>query len=240
MSTTYVPAVNVKDIATAVVLAKSLVVITDAVTTLSVTIGPNRFFGRYKLDLQSLPTGSEFGAFIETSGPDAGSAWRVVIAREHIAEPGIYEMTAIGCDERVRARFQLLDSASGTTTVSLTGTSWMTFCNDRDLTELSIPPEALACVPDIVKAEAIVAATSEALSYLGGAFDLPITSWGSALRMHTANMAVYHIIRLGYTDAIEWLKKGARDDPTIVDTTPVVGSAGSYWISRQPRGWQLR
>jgi phage gp36-like protein len=136
---------------------------------------------------------------------------------------------------------------------SLLGTSHQTYCNNQDLSDLAIPNVALGDIVPEVRANACLVASDEAASYLGQDHDMPLQSWGNALRLHTANMAVYHlmkrrgfnpeadeIIRLGYTDAIAWLKSGARTDKSIVDTTPEATSNAAYMVSRPARGWSHR
>lgn len=165
-----------------------------------------------------------------------------------VQAPGPYMLTLDGCLAVLRVKWDL----SGTSaTFGVSAVAQQCYSTPLDMASYGLPASVLAKLSDEDRTAATLVATDEAASYLGTYFDLPLKSWGKALRMHTANMAAYHAmrrrgfnpdadptIRMGYTDAIAWLKGTARNDPTLIDSDITTSAMGGYVISQPPRGWE--
>lgn len=231
----------------AITLADTLVVDQPDVVGAVANLGDDRFFGEYVCDVSQITPGATLTVVLETA--DTANGFVPLVTLAAFTAPAAADVAAVGCRKLVRAHYTLV-GAGATATVSFSGTSHQTFCNNKDLTTLSLPPQAVAGIPELDKAKACLAATDEAVSYLGRYYDLPVVSWGGALRLHVSNMAVYHLmkrrgfspdndptIRMGYTDAIAWLNRGAGSDETIVDSTPLTAPNAAYMVSARPRGW---
>lgn len=211
-----------------------------------VTIAAERSCALATVDVTALEDGESVTVTFETALTAAGG-YRTVdtLVLTNKGQTELYLGT-------VSQRLRVLWALTGTTaTFQVLALSHQVYCSPSDMEKLSIPAATLAklTVPD--RAFACIAATDEAVSYIGNKFDFPLVSWGNALRLHCANMAVYHgmrrrgfnpdadqLIRMGYLDALAWLKSAAGTDPSIVDQTPDVGSQAVYVVSDPPRGWQ--
>lgn len=235
-----------------ITLANALVVTDADQLSTAVTLGSERtfgrFFGKYTCDVSDITPGATLSVVLETA--DSASGYAPLVTLAPFTAPGAQDVAAIGCKKFVRAHFGISGVSGASATVTFTGTSFLSYCTNKDITTLALPPQAVAGVPEIDKAEACLAATDEAVSYLGKFFDLPVVAWGGALRLHVANMAAYHLmkrrgfspdndplIRAGYTDALAWLSKNAENDSEIEDNTPTVAPNSAYMVSNPPRGW---
>lgn len=211
----------------------------------SKAVGADRSIARLVVDVSALTLGASVKVTAETARTLSGG----------FTPLGNIERTALGAQELVLSGVQNILRAkwevTGTVTFDAVATVEQCYCTPADIAAYSLPPVSLAKLTAAEQSLACLAATDEAVSYLAANFDMPLTAWGNALRMHTANMAAYHAmkrrgmnpdadasIRLGYTDAIAWLKGPARADPTITDTTPDVGGVAVYVYSQVPRGWR--
>jgi hypothetical protein len=233
-------------------LGSSTLVAGDSSSGTSVAIDPNRYVARLVIEVTAIDAGATLKVFIDTGLANTG--WTRIAETDNITAPGTYALLVIGVRARLRASWNLTD---GGATLSVTGQSEQLYCEPQDVFNLALPAVALATVPPDVMAGACLAATDEAASYLAAYKDLPLKSWGYALRLHTSNMAAYHAvkrrgynpdndptIRLGYTDAIRWLQGsgggGAKSDPSMVDSIPEHGSESAYVMSEPSRGWGMR
>lgn len=209
-------------------------------------IGSDRPIARFVVDVSAVAAGGSVTVTVETAR-NINGGWTTV-GTLTLTDTGAKELPLSGLQGLVRIRYTV---AVANVSFGVTCTSDQCYCTAQNVAELSLPPATLAKVPAIEQAIACLAATDEAVSYLAAVYDMPLTSWGNALRLHCSNMAAYHAmkrrgmnpdtdttIRLGYTDAIAWLKGAARSDPTIVDSTPTVSGQGPYVTSQLPRGWR--
>jgi phage gp36-like protein len=106
-----------------------------------------------------------------------------------------------------------------------------------DLTQLASNPNSLATVPAADQQAELDACSAEADGYLAAQYKLPLISWGTPLRRHVCNMALYYLMsRRGYKPggsdtsfedrynrAIEWFRgvsAGRITPPDIVDSSP--------------------
>jgi phage gp36-like protein len=212
----------------------------------AIPLEPDRDFAQVTVEVSLLAADSKVDVYIETGPGTVG--WQVVTALTGLASADTLQVNVVGCKARLRARYEVIGSVQ----LAIRGVTHQSYCTNKDIDTFSLPHAALAGMPADLKALACLAATDEAVSYLGSWFDLPLTAWSMALRMHVSNMAAYHAmkrrgfnpdadesIRLGYTDAIKWLQGPAKYDPEIEDTTPKESAETAYMISQPPRGWQL-
>lgn len=212
----------------------------------SVALDASRSMARLVVDVAMLTLGARLSVTVETGASQFG--WETLHVMAPITVASSFPVTVSGVKTRLRVRY---DIAGGSVTFGVTGITEQTFCIPADVYALSLPAATLELVGAGIMADASLAATDEALSYLGAHFEMPLKSWGYALRLHTANMAAYHAlkrrgfnpdadpsIRQGYDDAIAWLKGAAGSDPSIVDTTPETGAVSVFIVSDPPRGWQ--
>lgn len=106
-----------------------------------------------------------------------------------------------------------------------------------DLAQLSANPTSLNSIPSGDQQAALDAASAECDGYLASQYALPLKSWGTPLRMHVCNMAMYRLMaRRGYRpgatadtsfkdrydEAIQWLRgvsSGKITPPDIVDSS---------------------
>jgi phage gp36-like protein len=218
-----------------------------AATGPTVDLGANRFYAKLVIEVSLLTVGESLAVILETS--ELGAGFNELARLASITQAGSFPLALVGCKAKLRARYELsADSAR----LSVSGISHQTYCETANINTLSLPPAVLAGVEPDTLAEACLAATDEALSYLRD-YNLPLVAWGGALRLHTANMAAYHAmkrrgfnpendptIRMGYTDAIKWLQSYAASDPTIIDSKPEQPAQGAWIVSEQERGWQRR
>lgn len=152
----------------------------------------------------------------------------------------------------IRASWALI--GGGNATFSLDGEAHTLFATPSDLADGALPARASSSLDPNVTAKACLAATDEAATYLNGAFDAPIQSWGAALTLHVAKMARYHVmdrrgyqpggpdelIAKGYDDAIKWLTMislGKIRPPAIIDPTPTRNKNSARVTSRCPGRW---
>jgi phage gp36-like protein len=224
---------------------KDMAAVTSAGQAPAVTLGAERSVARVTVDVSALAAGESVTLVFETALTEAGG-YRA-LTNEVITQLGTHDFMLTGVQERLRVLWDVTAPA----TFGVTAISEQIYSSPADMQRLSLPATTLSRLTAADLAFASVVASDEATSYLGAHFDLPIKSWGNALRMHTANLAVYHamrrrgfnpdadpLIRQGYVDAIAWLKGPASNDPSIVDTTPQQSSQTVYVVSDPPRGWQ--
>jgi len=189
---------------------------------------------------------SNLGVIIETSNDGVSWVW----LQELIAtEPGEQLVQLEDARRYVRATWS--DSVASWL---LDGTAHSTYCSTKDIKTFSVAPGAWEELPPESLVAATLAATDEADSYLSATKTLPLLSWGSALRMHCANLAAAVAFRArgvqpdgpddlvfqGRKDAIAWLTmiaKGTISPPDIIDSTPEEEEGGVYVYSDAPRGW---
>lgn len=209
--------------------------------------GPNRELCKLVVEVSAIDVG-QLQLFVETGLAQTG--WNVIATLAPVTSAGSYALTVVGGKERIRVRYVLTEDPQSVT-LAVTGTSQQLYCHPDNVLNMSVPGAALATLATELLAEACLAATDEAASYLGKSQDLPLVSWGYALRMHVSNMAAYHAlmrrgyspeadptIRQAYLDALAWLQSYAASDPAIEDSSPTVGSVSAFWVSDPPRGWQ--
>lgn len=106
-----------------------------------------------------------------------------------------------------------------------------------DLAQLAANPTSLNGIPSTDQQAALDAASAEADGYLAAQYQLPLVSWGTPLRMHVCNMAMYRLMaRRGYRpggadvsfkerydEAIAWLRgvsAGRVTPPDLIDSSP--------------------
>ena len=140
------------------------------------------------------------------------------------------------------------------TMTSCVGTAETSYCSLQDVFRFGCPPVALEEVPISEIAEACLACSDEADGYIGGAYRLPLSAWGTDLRMHVAKMATLLVferrgfdpggpdaqIVTGRTRAVEWLNRlanGRLSPPGMVDQTPPYSEGGAVVVSAPLRGW---
>jgi len=219
-------------------------------TTLS--LEHDRFFAVVTLDVDAYagdPDDDTLTVSVETAEADLG-AW-TELASVVITAVGAQVVKLVGCKARLRARWVVEGAA--VVSFELAGTSYQTYSNNADLATLSLAAAALAGIAVDKQAEAVLAATDEAASYLAKGREMPILSWSRALRLHSSNMAVWHAmrargfdperdkaIRQGYEDALAWLKGAALTDPGIIDSDTTTSASSAYCVSRPERGWGHR
>lgn len=239
-----------------VVLASDVMIAANTGTTPAVLIGDNRGYGRYRVSVVNVSDSVDEQLLLELLSADTptdDNGW-VLVGSCLLQGSTQTELVVTACRGYLRVRWTLPGLAPAAV-FSVKGVTEQLYCTPEDVARLSLPPVTLALIPQRDLGEACLAATDEAVSYLGSHYDLPLTGWGHALTMHTANMAAYHAmrrrgfspdadetIRLGYTDALEWLKSGARTDGAgILDSTPtnntVAVGADAYLVGRPSRGW---
>lgn len=219
--------------------------VSAAGVSLASAIGAHREFAQVDIEVALIDANGQLDVVLETGLGTTG--WELLLTCPPIVEAGTYRQYAVGCKDRLRVRYDVLGSAS----LSVSATTHQLYCTPEDVRTLSIPAASMRDLPIVDLAQACLAATDEAASYLGSSFDMPLTEWGVALRMHTSNMAAYHAlkrrgydpnsnesIRLGYTDALDWLKRGAKGDASIIDTSPEAPADCAFWVCDPPRGWQ--
>lgn len=159
--------------------------------------------------------------------------------------------TAAGLDRFVRLQWTVLQ---GTAACSVAGTAEVVYCSPADISRFGAPAEGLEELTQSEYADACLASTDEADGYIGGAYTLPLTAWGSDLRLHVAKMATLLLferrgwdpggpdgqIVKGRERAIEWLNRlanGRLKPPGLADSTPDAFDGGSSVVSSPKRGW---
>ena len=68
------------------------------------------------------------------------------------------------------------------------------YCTRNDLTTLGIRSDALRSVSALQQDAAIASASDEMDGYLGSRYKLPLSAWGSDVRIMCARLAIYSII----------------------------------------------
>lgn len=209
-----------------------------------VDIGEIRKAGLVRYDVHA-----KVGTFllkVDTS-PD-GDTWRTVHTSQ--AQFGSDEVTVYPLSRFVR----LSITGTSSMTISATIRAETLYCEPIDIDLFGIRKEATGEVMLEEKVMVCLAATDEAEGYIGGAYSLPITSWGRDLRMHTAKLAARYLldvrgwdpggidnpIDIAHGRAIEWLNRvanGRLKPPDIQDSTPETFEGGSFVVSSAPRGW---
>jgi phage gp36-like protein len=132
------------------------------------------------------------------------------------------------------------------------------YCQTSDLITIGINAIALQDVPVPDQQAACQQASDLADSYMRGRYQLPLLSWGSDITYHTAQIAVYLVlkargynpsagaddnVRLGYEDSIKWFE-GIQRQNTHPNVTPSVAQPGDPvydlpQVRTSPeRGWQ--
>lgn len=211
-------------------------------------VGENRPYIQLSVFILSIAAGTTMSLTVETGS--SGSDWRLLddsLADKATAGVSMIALTA--SDRWLRVRISV--NGPDPLTVTIKGLSHQLYCTPQDIANLSLPGAALGDVSAVEQSVGCLAATDEAVSYLSEFYDLPLKSWGTALRLHTANMAAYHLlkrrgyspdndptIRQGYTDAIAWLNGPAKSDPAIVDSTETTPSQAIYGVCQPRRGWE--
>jgi phage gp36-like protein len=129
------------------------------------------------------------------------------------------------------------------------------YATKSDLEQLALPPRALEGVADADINAALIAASSEADSYIATRYPLPLATWPKVLSLHVAAMAAWHLkrgegfqpeadgsienpIRTGYEDALAWLTKLAKGLVSLspAETSPAAGDRPAA-ASDEPRGF---
>jgi phage gp36-like protein len=130
----------------------------------------------------------------------------------------------------------------------------MAYATLLDLAQQGLPDPALEEIDDPTKTAALEAASKLADDYIGGAFVLPLSSYGASLTRHVVSIAVYDLltrrgfnpdgsdenVRRRYEDAIRWLERiadGRLKPADIIDSTPDEIESASYVVTRPKRGW---
>jgi phage gp36-like protein len=134
------------------------------------------------------------------------------------------------------------------------------YATKTDLEQLALPSRALEDSVDADLTAALVAASSEADSYLEARYTLPLLTWPAVLRLMVAKIAAYHIqagkgfqpdadperpdpIVKGYEDAIAWLEKIHDGEASLpsAETTETSSSTSAGGApdadSDEPRGF---
>lgn len=210
-----------------------------------VLIGPNREIVQVTVDVTQIT--DPLILIFETALSTASTF--VEVSRVELAAAGPHQRMLSGCQAALRVRWTVAAPAS----FAVTAIAQQVYSNTDDLQKLTLPASTLAKLSDELRAQAVLAATDEAASHLGRSFELPLTSWGLALRLHSSNIAGYHAmrlrgfnpdadptIRMGYTDALAWLDRTAPSDPTIIDSDVATKASSGYVVSDPPRGWGRR
>lgn len=219
-----------------------------------VDIGVLRKALRLAIDVEALTGGGVLTVTIETTASTVGGA-RKICDETVIAQPTSGLDLMFGpCDRYVRATWTLT-GATPSATFAVLGEAHVLFAEPKDLVGTQLPATVLDEIPMGAQLEGLLAATDEAHDYICSAFTPPITAWGNSLRMHTAALGRYavmngkgfdpenptdELIRLGRTDAIQWLDRvsqGKLKPPDIVDSTPDVHEGGAFVVSGESRGW---
>jgi phage gp36-like protein len=129
------------------------------------------------------------------------------------------------------------------------------YATTTDLVTYAIKAEALTGISTTMQNLALVAASAEADSYLKGRYALPLLAWDAALSNAVARIAAYMLIktrgfnpqsaadinfRLGYEDAIRWLRDVERQN-AHPDLTPSPSQVPTYnapqVFTTNGRGW---
>lgn len=112
------------------------------------------------------------------------------------------------------------------------------YATRAELYQLAIPSAALTGISSADQDAALESASRVADSYLGTAFELPLTLWGVDLKEAVAKMAAYRLMavrgfspeagdaeqfRLQYQDAVKWLEQVAKG---LVRPIGVVDASG--------------
>jgi phage gp36-like protein len=211
---------------------------------------------RLRLDVSAVANlgTSPFKVFVET-GPTSAGPWKNLGGYAPVMQGATYQWLAFApCERFVRARWELPSSGSPSATFELGGDALVVYALLDDVDRYGLKKDAWgkATVSDVVLQ--LIAASDEADGYINNAFTLPLTAWGSDLRMHVARLASVTLIenrglkpdgndalfRLWRDDAVGWLKRigqGQLTPPGFVDSTPEVYDAGAYVVSEPARGW---
>ncbi len=186
---------------------------------------------------------------METSPTGAGQ-WSPV--GERLIDAGSStSWTAAGLDRFVRLHWTVLQ---GSAICTAAGTAEVVYCSPTDISRFGAPADGLEELTPSEYADACLASTDEADGYIGGAYTLPLSAWGSDLRLHVAKMATLLLferrgwdpggpdgqIVKGRERAIEWLNRlanGRLKPPGIIDSTPETFDGGSSVYSNTKRGW---
>jgi hypothetical protein len=227
-------------------LAEHLVVSGEDVLTPGHELGINRQYAQLQIHVTAVVGDTACIVIFQTA--KHGTDWVDIDQTEPLGAVGVTELALTEVSKHLRARIQRQGDDS--VELTITGVSHQVFCTPRDIKSTALPDQAFSEMSDEEMMQGCLAATDEAMSYLGASFDGPLVSWGGALRLHTANMAAYHLlkqrgidvgnesmIRQAYEDALEWLQRGAPTDPTILDASPGVGARTAYGVSQPRRGW---
>jgi phage gp36-like protein len=110
------------------------------------------------------------------------------------------------------------------------------YATQADLALYGLTAAALGSFSPTEQDAALTAASSMADGYMGGRFNLPLTSWGQDLRLHVSKMAAWLLMSRrgfkpgvtdaeslyqGYKDAVAWLR-----DISTGKVTPFEGQGG--------------
>jgi phage gp36-like protein len=236
-------------------LPESSIYVDGAGDPFDVTSG--RACARVTLRLTAITAGG-LSIHIETSSSGVDN-WSVV-ARLRANAAGDYGLTAGGLKGFVRALWAL-DSGTSGVVAGVTAIAHQLYCTPADLPRFGLPSVVLEELETTVESQtdACLAATDEAEGYLANRYSMPLVSWGDALRLHVAKLAIVSfldasgwqpsgqddVIMAAYTRAIAWLKGvggGVISPPGIVDSSPTPGASGSgpsgARVTSQPmRGW---
>lgn len=181
----------------------------------------------------------------------ASLPWRAVDTIS-VGATGTYALNVGGADQYVRITWGLVNLTS--ITFSASAVAQVTYCDPADITKFAVPEASIEEIGASDRVAACLAVTDVADGYVGGAYTLPLTAWGTDLRLYCAQMAAAHIFRVRGMDpegpdkvvfdaeanAIKWLDRlanGRLSPPGMVDSTPEVSEGGSVVVSRPMRGW---
>jgi phage gp36-like protein len=233
----------------AVVLAAASARVVDGSGS-SVDIGAVREWAELALHVTAV-TGTAtptLAVTVETSLD--GTTWYAAGAFPAITAPGRQVVRFANLKRYVRATW----AVTGTTpsfTFGVSGDARIVYANLDDLAAYGAPAATLAKIDGDQKARALEQASAELdVHHEAARFELPLASWGTALRTRTCLVATWHLIRwrgfnpeagsdiairTAYEDAIKAAKTGF--DPEIVDATPEEDEGETYILSSPGVRW---
>ena len=202
-----------------------------------------------KLALYGTVTG-ELTVTIRTS-PDETN-WRDVFEKKIASLDDACDIALGELDRYVRASW----AVNGTTSIfwSLLGTAEVVYCEPSDVGQLAIDAFVLADFTREQVVRGCISCTGDAVDWISGAYELPLTAWGASLRKRVAQLVPAFLMRMRGCDetgadkkvfdtekaALTWfgeIKAGVIAPPDIIDSTPDDDEGGSFINTNDARGW---
>lgn len=219
----------------------------------AVDIGATRTAVRVTIVASAGPPQSPFRVGIQTS-PDGLNGWMDIDELWSIDRLGAQEFSVDGAQRFIRARWEVYGAEP--VEFAVLGVAHQVYCSSKDIGRYGIREAALVDITTpSSRADACIAASSEADGYLGARYTLPLTAWGDDLRAHCARMAARYaldacgwqpdgpddVVERAFDRALAWFKQlrsDQLDPPDIVDSSPITHprKRRARIVSR-PRGW---